>query len=280
MTQKYPGQGFNEYALIIGLVVVVSVVGLGAVGMNLNQIFSNMITMEEPAPPSTPSLASSSPSETVSGPAAPIFIGPLPAEPICFDGMCVNLPIVSAENGVVDTTGGNGAEHIQSFSNVLEQMAIQLDLAGADPALVQLISNLALRGHNLGDAQATVQNKALGPSGGGGISMGKRHADDYKKAQSKFNNQYQQLTQYLAAHPEALPETSQFIVDLQVSQINTLSQAVTASAGAKSGPKPTVNNGSAGLIHQSADTICDQGGKNCRRGNSTAQNTPAEEGQS
>lgn len=96
--------------------------------------------------------------------------------------------------------------------------------------------------------------------------MGVRHANDYKSAQSQFNAKYKQLAQYLEKHPEALPETSQSIVDLQVSQINTLSQAVSASGAYKSGPKPTVNSGNAGLIHQSADIICDQGGRNCHRG--------------
>lgn len=262
MKQKAAGQGFNEYALIIGLVVIVSVVGLGAVGMNLNQMFSNMITMDEAAntlPEAT--VATASPTGSAGNIPPPPLTGALPTEPVCFDGMCIHLPVVTAANSVVDTTGGNGAEHIYSFSNVLSEMATQLDLAGADPDLVQLISKLALNGHFLGDAQLEFQeNKGM-------ISAGNRPKIEtpYNQAKTQFNDQYQQLTQYLAKHPDALNEVSSHIVDLQVLQIQSVANAV--------GPKLVshatwfeVASKNTTLIHQSANTICDQGGKRCHRG--------------
>jgi Flp pilus assembly pilin Flp len=260
------GQGFNEYALIIGLVVIVSVAGLGAVGLNMNQMFSNMITMEESgSTPTESTVATASPTGSGNTPASS-FSGVLPTEPVCFDAMCINLPIVTAENGVVDTSGGNGAEHIQSFSNTLAQMAVQLELAGADADLVQLISNLALGGHHLGDTQGIMQRLGAANNISGSGNSGILTVQKYESRKSDFNARYRQLAQYLEQHPNALPETSQFIVDLQVSQINILSQAVSASAGPNDS-KPKVTNGNAGLIHQSANNICDQGGRQCYRGN-------------
>lgn len=264
--KRTPGQSGSEYALAIGLVAVVAITGLGAMGLNLSGIFSGMITNQSPAPVPPPpvNLPPAPPPAVVEPPAVvpPAMLANFPPAPpgtegVCFDGLCVHLPVVDETNEVVDTAGGNGVEKIHQFSNVLDQIAEQLSQEeGVDQTLVTLISNLANNGHGLGDQQAVIA-KLPDTSFNAGLSA------QYNREKSAFNSAFTALNTYLEKNPGKLSPTAQTIVSTQASQIKKLASAVNIFVAGKGGTY--TSTGKATLTHQSANTVCQQGGENCTR---------------
>lgn len=265
-----PGQSGSEYAMALGLVAVVGIATLAALGGGLSNIFFGMVTGQPKAePPATPSesLPGKAAADDYQAALAKLPPAPQGTEPVCFDAVCVNLPIVDASNAVVDTVGGNGADRIYQFSDTLQQLAEQLEDSGVDPGLVQLISKLANNGHGLGDAQ-----KALDPAFRG-FRLSPSQQSGYDNAKSEFSSAYAAINQYLSANPSQLKSTSVNMINAQVQQINTLANAISfGNVTAGKGSYPAAYGGKATLTHQSANTVCRQGGRNCYRpeGNSAA----------
>lgn len=266
--QSKPGQSGSEYALAIGLVAVVTITGLGAIGLNLGGTFSGMITSQPPAQspgpaPNPPPLAPALTEPPASAP--PSILATLPkgapgTEPACFDSFCVNLPVIDVANEQVDTAGGNGVEKIHQFADVLTTMAQQVAAKeGPDSPLAKLISQLANDGHSIGNNQlAIVKN--------GGFIQANQNSliGNYKRSQSTFQNSFETLNAYLSQHSDALSPTSKAVVNTQASQIKSLAEAVSLPVqGGNYYSKPIY--GKAKLTHQSANTICSEGGENCHR---------------
>lgn len=79
----------------------------------------------------------------------PHAVSSIKSEQVCFaSGTCVDLPVIPAGATVADTTGAMGGELTESFSSVMTKLAEELAAKGADPILVQLITDLANSGHN------------------------------------------------------------------------------------------------------------------------------------
>jgi Flp pilus assembly pilin Flp len=270
----FRGQSLMEYALTVGLVAITCLATLGTLGnsiqaslLSMNTFFSSGSapqTTALPAPggngsPSLPELAQAFPA------------APDGAQTVCFDGTCVHLPVIDPANQHVDTAGGNGVEHFFAFVNVLQQMAEQLEASGADDGLVQRISALAKEGHNLGDDY----KKTVCPFGFGAADtspcagLQTKYAYDsfnekYLPQKQEFIDSYQELQHYLSKHPTVLGEVSQKVIDAQVIQIKELADG--AFIDGRSNSRIQVSDykhKDVQLIHQSANTICDQGGENC-----------------
>lgn len=149
----------------------------------------------------------------------------------------------------IDLAGGEGAKFTQGFANTIQQIADQLEADGADPDLVQAISKLANTGHDFDDLQGDIssscakdQKTCLIPYVAGG---------KYSRATGISD---QQLTLHSLIQSQ-----------LQTVQTQLKKQETPRNAeGVVEGAGLTVSN-SAALTHQSANTICNQGGKGCVR---------------
>lgn len=273
---KRTGQSGSEYALAIGLIAVVAITGLGAIGLNLTNTFSGMITNQQPAPQAPLAQAPPVPPvpQVLAAPAEipqnPLLIANFPPAPkgtesVCFEGKCVHLPVIDEVNDLVETSGPNGVERIYQFSNVLSQMAEQLSQEpGVDPALVSLISDLANNGHGLGDQQESVRKQRQGQY------VPLAPATKYHDQSNLFSASYQSLSQYLQNHPDQLSPVSKQVITTQVEQIQKLASAFSAGGtGEQAACTPRagcpVVAGKAKLTHQSANIVCQQGGENCTR---------------
>lgn len=271
------GQSLTEYGIGIGLLTVVSITALTGMGMNLNNIFSGMITQAPAAPspaPSTPPPATPSPatSPTNQIPAwVPTALAKLPpaspgTQPACFDGLCVNLPIVDSSNNIVDTTGGNGAERIHQFANVLTQIAEQLKQEpNSDPAITQLISDMAIKGHGIGDQNEIVAKQCTPLANKPGFTCNSAVMITINEKGNAFSNVTNDFWNYYIKHPNSLGSTSLSVIQQNLYSIKNLNalQNFTLTGGGPQGSFVEKSTNNVYLAHQSANNICDQGGKNC-----------------
>lgn len=267
--RKPTGQSMTEYSIGIGLVAVVSITALTGLGMNINTIFSGMITQAPPSSAPTTNLPASA--NTAAGVASPApawasaalaKVPPAPpgTQPVCFDGICVNLPVVDASNSIFDTTGGNGAEKVHQFANVLTQFAQQLAQdPNSDSTLVSLISGLANSGHAVGDQQEIIKNQCTAESNAT-VTCRDVFYNHMEATWNSYSNAQYTLNEYLARHPDSLGATSERVIRSNIENIAGVAMAY--GSGQVSGSYFTFNP-NVNLVHQSANNICDQGGKNC-----------------
>jgi hypothetical protein len=268
---KRLGQGSSEYALGIGLVLVIGIAGLSALGLRLNEMFSGMITEAPPAGTEVASLSEGG-GAGGNGSSGSLSSGRVVGtEPVCLSpGSCIDIPFIGGQNDVIETSGGQGAEYIHQFASTLEALAKQLEQAGEDPALVQLISKLALQGHGLGDTQAAAASKVnkymlVGDS----LALQSR----YKNSQQSFETAYSSLMNHINNRETPLNPMAMEIIQTQSNQISTLAKAVNIGAASSRKGNNTyfgstghnVTFGTAQLTHQSSNTICNQGGQGCYR---------------
>lgn len=268
--QSATGQALSEYALVIGVVALVSLGGLALLGGN---VFSGMAShrnmFASPGPVGAPPASSGSPTSSAgnpvgsTAPTTPLELSSVPqgflgTERVCSDSFCVDLPLITPENHRVDTAGGNGGEWVHAFSAVLEQMAAELLAAGVDPGVVSLISALAGDGHGMG---SMMNQLSLEVSPDGSTDL----AHEFILSKGQFEASTFMLNDFVERYPETLSPMSKATIDAQVAQINTLIGGIQMDRDpVRRGTTPgLVTFHEVELVHQSANTICDQGGENC-----------------
>ncbi len=153
------GQGTSEYALAVGLVCLVCLVGLTQLGSEVSAMFGNTLVTRSPAlnPNGTPVIASNPSSVNINAPQSPSF----PLSQVCLDqSLCVELP--DFPNGVTpqksqEVAGGYG-ELSKQYAKALEDVVQQIQ---ADPKYQDLnlasIVQLAKNGHILADNLIDIQ---------------------------------------------------------------------------------------------------------------------------
>lgn len=168
----------------------------------------------------------------------PNKLATLEKQKICFaSGSCINLPVIAAGATVTDTAGSLGGDLTNEFASVLQQLADELAAKNADPIVVQLVTELANSGHNVGNSISDFNNVLLkydcdlracdssmmDPSDSWYIAGGANHIKSVVFS-SGMKPRYDLLMAYLDANPSALasfPE-AQNIIALEYNQIKTI----------------------------------------------------------
>lgn len=230
------GQGSTEYALSVGLVCLVCLVGLTQMGGEISALLGNTVVRRTPAlnQNGTPIIASnpSLPSVPLGG--NPLQSASTPVSQVCVDqSLCVDLPDFS--NGVVpqkseDVAGGYG-ELSKQYAQALEDLVKQLQ---ADPQYQNLnlasVVQLAKNGHALADnlqaIQETCQNKNKNQASGqceynASTLM---NSNDPARVRNNFLASQKAALEFLQQSEALPPQVKNLIVDLS-DQIFELHQA-------------------------------------------------------
>lgn len=189
---------------------------------------------------------------------------------ICLSsGICLNIPVIASGDGTLsETVGGLGGNLTNALGNVLDQIVQQLKAQNADPTLVQLITNLALEGHGLGNhinsleqqcpinSTCTLFRSTLQGSAGNGYKASLEGSNNFFTANidtGNFQKAYQAVQDYFSAHPHAYADVAN-VINQESSQILNISNGVTVGGNVYSVVKTSANN--AQLVHQDSNTIC------------------------
>jgi Flp pilus assembly pilin Flp len=270
---RHPGQGMAEYTLIGSLLVLVAIGALGLLGGQVNTLFGNMLGGSGTAQSTGTVQIANTTTQQSQNTAISTAQQTLINAGIAYDtittanGVTIQMPVIQ-DGTTVQTTGTSGSKLMSGFSDVLSQIAQQMEASEqADPALVQLITDLALKGHDIGTVKAKIEF-CLNTCGTSNTSWG---TNDYNTMTTiygpEFQTLHQQVMDYVAANPGALPSVLTSIIDLQATQIENIVQAtaapITWQATTTDGCGPncaTSYESTATLIHQDANTICSSGG--------------------
>lgn len=290
-----PGVSLTEYSLVFGLVAIVGIGGLTVLGETIRDDFANMITRKPPAPIATPTIAPTptvpvsatptpSPAVIPSPPSVVVStagiggVVPSPAngqQKVCFgSGLCANVTVVNDQTHP-DVSGGNGGQLTHQFANTLSQIAQQVAKEGSDPGLADLISQLANQGHGIGGLQDSMSGQCKPNSAAGKCTIQMAYTGDQtdpnssqlNTLKSDFQTKLSAVMNQLQGFQQPLKDDIAIIIQSQSNQIMTLANGyqATVNIAPKGGSKMVTNSNNAQLIHQSANTICDQGGHNCHQ---------------
>lgn len=296
--RRLSGNTLTEYGIIGALVGLASVSGIMVMGNGLKDWLvalpqdmrgSIPAAAKPPATPAPgPSPADSSPAEQ--GTTTPVISGPLQPPRVtgsqaCFaNGTCMTIPTIQlTADGVASTSGGLGSQATHQLSTVFEQIGSELAAKGAEPALIDIVSRLALAGHAIGDHEKKIQTDMDNMVDGTPEEYAwlKTSEAGLLNLENNFSSIQQELNAYLAKNPNALagfPEAGS-VINTQADFITQLSSNlrnaydVYPEGGMILTPEliveglPNISAQSvadaAGLTHTSSDTICTQGGQNC-----------------
>lgn len=296
---RVKGLSLTEYGLVVGLVAVAGVASLTTLGSIVQRDLGGMITQRPPAQatPTGPAIINANaggstpiaPSAVARINVSPGGIGGVIASPaqgqekLCFgSGLCANIPVIT-EQTRPDVSGGNGGQLTHQFANTLRQIAQQIEAEGTDPDLANLISQLANQGHGIGNLQDSVSNQCgIGLSGArittdppGKCTRQMEYTGDQSDPskgsiaalKTDFQTKLGSVLNQLQNYPGPLKEDVAFIIESQSKQILTLADGFnsTVTINPKGKVKMITTTNNAVLIHQSANTICDQGGRNCQQ---------------
>lgn len=160
------GQSLNEYGLTLGLVVIVSIVGIGILGQNVRGLLGNSI--ERQAPQATAGVAAL---------AAVIDAGFSPGPGTATLELSIPLPTGGTSNITIpnypttrgaiaqsilgpETVGANGVN--EKLAMTLQQLADKLEKEGAlDATQADIIRQMAQQGFALADAQKIFQQNVI-----------------------------------------------------------------------------------------------------------------------
>lgn len=188
-------------------------------------------------------------------------------EQICYaSGLCLQVPLIQA--GAVDTTGGLGGNETLKMAAVLSQVADALENVKADPQLVNLVTSLAEKGHELGVKNQELESHCEIKSYDIRCSeeTGRSAFETFKTYGPEFSALNKQLQDYLKNHPDALknyPE-AQKVINLETSEILKIANGITNYSHSFGGNYFHIIPGKTELAHQSANSICSQGGDSDR----------------
>jgi hypothetical protein len=183
-----------------------------------------------------------------------------PGAKVCYsNGWCLDMSSLSQQK-TVESTGANGARlGIMTQANLLQQIAEQAAKdPNADPAIVDLVTQLANAGHHIGDSLDTA---ILDYSTGGAFLSS---YDTFWKSALPFGDIKNQLDAYVAAHPESLtPEMQAAIAGATGTISGKMGTLVGANSASFENWDALINAPTevpAG-IHIDSNTICQNGGK-------------------
>lgn len=284
--ERRTGTSLSEYALIGGLVLVLSIGALSVLGKVTGGMFGGMLSGKPPVSQTSPATsmrtAAVSDAPSVGALASGMAAGQQKA---CFSsGVCIDFP--SMNPATVVTSGGLGSQYTHDLASVLDQVKAQLVAENADPSVIDLVSKLANQGHDMGDYEQSMWDQMAGCMQGGVCANQKVFGSTYTMEHVMLNKVAQlktldaQLQTYLTAHPDALanfPE-AQSIINTEVNQIATLGSNLNHGID----PVPSGQDGAFqiypdamthGLVaqnastitHASSNTICGQGGQACTK---------------
>jgi hypothetical protein len=204
----------------------------------------------------------------------------------CFGGLCLNMPVADSE-----TAGGLGGGDTHALANVLEELLAQLKRdKTVDPSIIQMVTDLANKGHQMGDEQKALLDSCVAAPPAAGTPKAQCNAaaaaaldagiKDLKGNDLvQFKNMHQRVMDFIRANPNVLANypSAEAIINFQSKEIiKTIENLNLDKKQKKSGgflgigkKKKTdyfLNNTNE-LTHQSSDTICENGGNQseCKR---------------
>lgn len=279
------GNTLVEYGIIGGLILAVSIVVMMVLGGNLNQTllglkhdFQKSAGAANPKAggPTTP-MAGSASGQT----SAPVTVADgIARSQQCFgQGLCLDVPVVDPAD-VTDTAGGNGGKLTHAMASVYQQLADQLEAQNEDPALVDMLRNLANQGHTLGDSEQSLINfcppgatcdKSAAAYNTSAQNLGQlqnQKIDTISTSSAQFASAKASLNDFLQRNPALLPPPLQQTVNTQADNIQNIAFAF---QGAQTGVTATQTKGdmavslqmdpaAAHKTHGASNRICAVGG--------------------
>lgn len=222
-----------------------------------------LMALAETSLTSQEAVASNAPPAWATAGLAKLPPAPAGTHAVCFSGMCVNMPDVDNTSDAVDVAGGNAVQRIMAFSDVLSQMAQQLQQdPNSDKSVTRLISDLADKGHSVGNAQNMIKSfctPTLSNSFTCPFRANTGVPDAVSTSSTNFKQAQDALNSYLRYYPNSLGDTPKAVIQSNSTNIQKYANSLTTSDGSSFMKNP--NPGT--LVHQSANNICAQGGKDC-----------------
>jgi hypothetical protein len=166
--KKAKGQNLGETALLVGLVSIIGVGSLVALSQNVNSLFNNTIVSKgQPSNALTsqtgiPSSANGAGNPT--GGASSALPPPAPNQTqFCNEaGFCLNLYDVKPGQTINEVAGGNGGEDlILGYSDNLLRIRDYLATQGASNDIVNLLTQMANKGHTLGSTYQDLKSQCI-----------------------------------------------------------------------------------------------------------------------
>jgi hypothetical protein len=148
-------------------------------------------------------------------------------ESICFVGSrtCINIPVITPE-----VAGGLGGDSVKKMAVTIQEIARMMAEDNVEPGVVDLVTNLANRGHGLADELRAIQSLCSGQ-----VVCRSPQSDMARsrliqlKAQglNAFLSDWQNLSQFMEANPTALANYPE-AVGIIKGQVNDIQQLVSA----------------------------------------------------
>lgn len=248
------GQQLSEYALVMGLVVIVSIAGLVQLGGTLQNQLNGTISMRsEPSATGTTlttttgGLAAgvSNPLAGGSTPTPGVPLSPVPSyasNTLCIKPtLCVYLPAYG-EQGVSaeEAAGGLGGDMTAQYADVLSQLVAALqadpDMAGVD---IQALVTLANKGHDLASNLQGLQAQCAQQGGAGPCSLDykKNTKEDPINQRQLFENQLAMVEKMLATEPRLPAAVKEMVLQVADQIIDVHEASVDASTTVEAGVK-------------------------------------------
>lgn len=273
MKQVSSGQSLTEYCFIGALILVASIGILLAFGGGFNTALASLKgdlqSHINGAANANGGGQNPQPQVDPNGPGQVIPPPQAGQNQFCTaSGWCVNVPDTSNVN-LAGTTGSLGGELSQQMADVIAQIALQLQQdPNTDPTLLNLVTQLANQGHTIGDEELRLANNCPVNSYCGSyeyIGVVSQNTQPIQDATTQFNTLHQQLQDYLATHPNALPPEMQNTINFEAAEIKNISSGFSnqwdPNWNIYDGNIYNFNPPNGGLLtHQDANTICANGG--------------------
>jgi hypothetical protein len=183
---------------------------------------------------------------------------------LCGQDFCVDAPGLTGTS--VSTAGSNGNINItNSAAGIYTQLAKIMAAKGADATTVNLLTNLALKGHTIGDIQSSLSEQRTELRATGNTSeMYKSMKRDANRMALRLR-EFQQLSTKMNASIDSYPEdvrsllTGASEVILKVGNSYKFGTTTNSVTGDKL-LKFTITAKNVQLTHTNSNTICDNGG--------------------
>lgn len=264
------GQTLSEYGLGIGLVVLLALGSLMALGDSLSGAWQNMLpkapsNVALTADPGKPAPAggelASSPADATGSTEAP-GQGNIPAKACTSGGVCIDVSL--QPYNAAQVAGANGIDMVDYYTSIIKQIA---DAAKSDPNASDtfrlMLDDLVEDGHGVaGDERSVLTIRAEYTPEGQGFNF---------DIEDRYTFTKDRALNYLAEHPgEMSPEMTQVLK----TAAHNINQQMTDFIG--SGNRSTLTTGNinskftdagggngATYVDEQASTMCATGGKNC-----------------
>lgn len=256
------GNTLIEYGLIGSSITLFIIAGFTIMGGQLNNILSDLKDdMADRITASTEAkaaLVTAQNTATDNQHQAQYF----PGAKVCYaNGMCLDMAAVNHQS-TVESTGANGArDTIHEQADLLSQVAEQIAAdPNADPALLDLVTRLALAGHDIGNDLDQSIGTFTDPVAFYGTY------DTFWRSLLPYTDLKNQLSSYLSEHPAALPAEMQKAIDGATSATFSKAGLLIGAEGPNYDSwntmisDPVTAGGAPVEVHGNANTVCRNGG--------------------